>query len=121
MWKYFKLSEFACPCCEQHPMDTRLIDLLDSARQVAGVAFKITSGYRCVKHNTAIGGGAKSTHTLGLAADIACADSVSRHAILKALFQVGFQRIEVANRHIHVDIAETAIGFPSVCWLGVSK
>lgn len=84
-----------------------LVDKLDAARTAAGIPFVITSGYRTVAENTAVGGVADSAHLTGAAADIACSDSVSRLAMLKAFLSVGFTRIEICPAHIHVDISTT--------------
>ena len=45
-------------------------NLLDPLREVYGKPIIVTSGYRCVKLNRAVGGAAKSQHTQGQAADI---------------------------------------------------
>ena len=37
-----------------------LIDKLDKARGISGVAYKINSGYRCESHNAKVGGSPKS-------------------------------------------------------------
>ena len=44
-----------------------------------------------------------SAHTRGYAADIRCTDSHTRFAVLRALLEVGFRRIELAPTWIHVD------------------
>lgn len=68
-----------------------------------GPAFVVSSGYRCPAHNKAVGGVADSAHTRGYAADIRCTDSHTRFAVLRALLEVGFRRIELAPTWIHVD------------------
>jgi len=103
-WKYFKIEEFRCPCCGTNLIHTELVDKLDEAREKAGIPFKITSGYRCPKHNAAIGGVENSAHIKGLAADILCTNSDTRFKIIKALLEVGFRRIGIGEHHIHVDI-----------------
>lgn len=113
MWKYFKPEEFVCRHCGKAGIDDNFVTLLDQARHLACVPFVITSGYRCEIHDKALGG--KGNHTTGKAVDILCTDSSTRYAILEALFRVGFQRIEVAPRHIHVDQAPDKP--PYVCWL----
>lgn len=104
MWKHFKLNEFRCPCCGKVLIDEHLVDMLDQAREIAGVPFVITSGYRCRKHNEEIGGKPNSAHLKGQAADIAVRDSQNRYAILRALLEVGFMRIGIAKDFIHADI-----------------
>ena len=63
----------------------------------------LSSAYRCPKHNKAVGGVPTSAHTRGYAVDIRCVDSHSRFAILQALLEAGFRRIELAPTWIHVD------------------
>lgn len=45
-------------------------NVLDPLRKAYGKAIVVTSAYRCPKLNKAVGGAAKSQHTLGQAADI---------------------------------------------------
>lgn len=100
--KNFKISEFACKCgCQEARMQPCLLNSIDHARELAGVPFVITSGYRCQKHNKAIGGVETSAHTRGYAADIAV-NLQSRDIILKACEKY-FKRIGVASGFIHVD------------------
>ena len=74
--KYFKLQEFACPCCGQVHINSGLVVLLDGARGMAGHPFKINSGWRCQKHNAEVGGVTTSRHLIGCAADVACPDKM---------------------------------------------
>lgn len=106
--KYFNLSEFACKCghCgggEEH-MSLELLKRLDHAREVAGIPFVISSGFRCEVHNREVGGVPGSAHTKGLAVDIRCNTSQNRWKILKGLFAAGFERIELAPTWIHADV-----------------
>jgi len=114
-WKYFTYDEFKCPCCGENKTDPELINMLDEAREIAGIPFIINSGYRCERHNKEVGGKSNSAHLRGKAADIACVDNVSRYMILKALLEVGFKRIGIGKTFIHCDIDETKI--PCVIWL----
>ena len=103
--KHFKLSEFDCPTKKGsgEKMDKEFLYLLDLARGVAGVPFKITSGYRTKQHNKDIGGVSNSSHLKGLAVDISVSDSRRRSIVLNALISVGFNRIGIAKTFIHVD------------------
>ena len=67
------------------------------------IPFRITSGYRSEDHNRKVGGVLGSSHTKGLAADIACTNSAARHIIVTALLKVGLNRIGIADTFIHVD------------------
>lgn len=99
-YKYFQPSEIV-------NLKPELVSLLDKARGITGVPFIITSGYRTVAHNTAIGGVSNSAHLTGEAVDLACTNSQNRYKILTALLSVGFNRLEVAKSHIHCDISKT--------------
>ena len=102
--KYFKLEEFKCKCgCGRAEMMPSTLEKLDKARELANVPFKINSGYRCNAHNAAVGGKSEGAHTTGYAVDIEASVSPSRHKIVKALLDVGFTRIGVANSFIHAD------------------
>lgn len=70
---YFKIDEFKCKCgkCELPegmPSD-ELIKTLVEIREHFSRAIIVNSGYRCPTHNKAIGGAAKSRHTVGDACD----------------------------------------------------
>lgn len=105
-WRWFKRKDFYCPCGDDHPqiINAELISRLDFARTRANVPFKITSGYRCEKHNDSIGASSTSSHLKGVAADIACAESQKRFIIIEALLWVGFKRIGIAIDFIHCDL-----------------
>lgn len=106
-YKYFKPSEIV-------GLKPELVAMLDKARGVAGVAFKITSGFRTPEQNKLVGGVQDSSHELGLAVDLAVPDSVTGGKILLALAQVGFQRFGFYNDgHLHCDIDTSK---PSPCY-----
>lgn len=79
--EFFNFGEFACKCCGQLPPSVRgnveaLVDnVLDPARRVFGGTVSVSSGYRCPKHNAAVGGVNGSQHLRGEAADICCSDN----------------------------------------------
>lgn len=102
--KYFKLSEFKCPCCGENKISKELVQKFENARELAGVPFVITSGYRCKNHNKEIGGSPTSSHSKGLAADIKCNTSRERFKIIQTLLLAGFTRIGVGKNFIHCDI-----------------
>lgn len=68
--KNFNRSEFQCSCgCGQQSVDTELAEKLQLIRDKVDRPLKITSGYRCILHNAAVGGSSGSKHRYGMAAD----------------------------------------------------
>jgi len=68
----FREEEFLCRCCgaghgKMHP---QLIIGLQLLRDRVKAPLTVTSGFRCVEHNRAVGGVPNSYHTQGLAADV---------------------------------------------------
>ena len=74
--KYFRINEFRCHCGCEMPAEARqnieaLVDnVLDPVRDEYGKPIYVNSGYRCEKHNKAVGGVPRSQHMVGEAADI---------------------------------------------------
>lgn len=103
--KYFSLSEFESPDLPNsgEKMDPQFLSMLDNARDIAGISFKITSGYRSKEHNAKVGGVSNSSHLLGYAADISASSGSERWQIVKALIEAKFTRIGIAKSFIHVD------------------
>lgn len=100
---YFTKEEFACPCCGENYFDMNVAEMLDRARKLANIPFKITSGFRCTDHNESVGGSPTSSHLNGTAVDIECLNSAYRMIMVEELLAAGFSRIGVANNFIHVD------------------
>jgi uncharacterized protein YcbK (DUF882 family) len=67
---HFSSNELACKCCGRLLLDPKLLDGLETLRNLAGVPVFVHAGYRCTRHNHEVGGVAGSEHTRGLAADI---------------------------------------------------
>ncbi len=109
MYKYFTLDEFDSPDEKGSGsnMNKEFMQLLDLARGIAGISFKINSGYRTAARNKKAGGVSGSSHLKGLAADIAVNNSKERYIILQALLKAGFNRIGVSRSFIHVDLDKT--------------
>ena len=80
--KHFTEKEFRCKCCGQtgSPQAATNIralvdEVLDPAREKLDNPIVVNSGYRCPKHNLAVGGVTNSQHMAGEAADICCKDN----------------------------------------------
>ena len=79
--KWFSMNEFECHCGCRMPDSARanivaLVEqVLDPARERYGKPVCVNSGYRCARHNAAVGGVVGSQHTRGEAADICCSDN----------------------------------------------
>ncbi len=104
--KYFEYEEFDSPDIQGSGqlMDTKLLNMIDEAREIYGKPIHVTSGYRTEAHNRKVGGVDSSSHLKGLAIDVACVRSDDRFKMLNALLEVGFNRIGIAGTFIHVDI-----------------
>ena len=88
--KFFNLDEFDSPdqpgSGKKH-MNMNFVQRLDDARELSGVPFKITSGFRSQKHHDYLTKkgyktSATSEHLKGNAADIETKDSNARYKIL---------------------------------------
>lgn len=91
-------------------LNSNLLNMLETAERLAGFDFEITSGFR---------EGDERSHGKGLAVDIACRDSRTRFLVVSTVCRVGFRRVGVYSRHVHVDISPTRAN--QVLWLGESK
>lgn len=68
--RHFDSSEFRCRDGSTHPIDPRLVEMLEDIRGHFGRAVTITSGYRSPAYNRRVGGAPNSFHVRGMAADI---------------------------------------------------
>jgi len=68
----FKLTmgEFACKCCGQGMAHIKLLLAWEKLRRQLDRAITVTSGFRCIEHNKAVGGESTSQHLYGKALDI---------------------------------------------------
>ena len=69
--EYFKVREFACKDgYDLIRISPVLLDVLHDIRHHFNAPVTITSAFRTESHNKKVGGGKKSTHLVGIAADI---------------------------------------------------
>lgn len=113
----FKASEFDCKHTGLNRMQPEFMDLLQALRTRYGKPMIITSGYRDPMHPVEARKGSPGTHTLGLAADVAC-HGADAHQILRLALDMGFTGVGVnqhgASRFIHLDIATAPFSRPTV-------
>lgn len=107
--KYFKEDEFnrCSPSCSLQDMKQTTISKLDTAREVAGIPFVLTSAYRSPEHDRSKGRSGTGAHTVGRAIDIRCNSSRNRFLVVNALLKAGFKRIGVGKTFVHADDSET--------------
>jgi|TARA_R100000482_G_C5129519_1_gene150965 hypothetical protein len=108
--EHFNLSEFDSPDSpgSGKNMKKEFLIMIDKAREISGVAYKITSGFRTPNHNETLKkqgykASPTSSHLKGVAADISCLDSGTRQKILNGLIMAGFTRIGISDTFIHCD------------------
>lgn len=108
-YKYFKPHEIV-------GLKPELVQMLDKAREIAGVPFKINSGFRTKEQNKKAGGVSDSAHLISLAVDIACTSDSNRWKIINSLIDVGFNRIGISFKggFVHADIDNKKT--PMVIW-----
>lgn len=100
MYTYFSPAEVA-----KWKLTPELFALLDTARNLAGVPFQITSGLRTSAENAKVGGKPDSAHLKGLAVDLLCTDNLKRTAMLRGILaQPKPVFLEIAGQHLHIDI-----------------
>lgn len=117
-WNYFSDEEV-------EGLQNEFIAKLDMARQIAGVPFIITSGFRSSEKNqSVIGAVPNSAHLKGLAVDLQVIDDRSLFKIIKGSMESGINRFGIYFRsgatqyvpvHVHMDIDDTKP--PEVIWL----
>jgi uncharacterized protein YcbK (DUF882 family) len=84
------------------------LDLLQALRDKLGYALHISSGARCPKYNTTVGGVPNSKHISSVlrqahAVDIACTTGAKKAEIIFAARELGFTGFGVARNFIHLD------------------
>lgn len=101
----FTRNELACPCCGVLVFDPALLYVLEATRAHFKRTVRVTSAYRCLEHNKAVGGATTSMHRTGQAADIQVSGIAPAvvHAWLDATF--GFMvGLGAGKTFTHVDV-----------------
>lgn len=115
-WKYFS-------DVEAQGLAPELMSKLDTAREVAGIPFIITSGLRTCAGNAAAMGADHSAHIKGLAVDLGLGHlaeggerDAARFKMISALMSAGFQRFGLYDAHLHVDVGQQPDYIQGVAW-----
>lgn len=117
----FVSTEFDCKgndnCCNKTLIDPKLVVYLQAIREHFGKPITITSGYRCQKHNTRVGGATGSRHTKGQAADIVVSGvapvEVAKFAESIGVKGIGCYESAADGYFVHIDTRES-----KSFWLG---
>lgn len=101
--KNFMAREFRCKCgrCKKALIDDVLVAQLQAIRNHFGASVNITSGYRCVDHNKAVGGDPHSSHMQGMAADIVVS-GVKPREVAQFSESMGIVRIGLYDSFVHI-------------------
>ena len=116
-WKNFNLKEFKCSCCGLVDINSDLLDLLQTAREVVG-PLQITSAYRCPEHNNNVSStGLSGPHTTGKSVDIHVSNSQHRKQLID-YFTNKVSGLGIAKTFIHIDILTSdEVPHRPNCWL----
>lgn len=93
--KHFNKSEMACSCCGECKVTASFLAFADALREEYGGPISPSSAYRCPKHNSEVGGAAKSSHVRGEAFDIPTKSSNHRFELVKAAFKAA-EKLEMS-------------------------
>lgn len=107
--KYFSRDEFTCKCgCGFNTVDFELVQVLTTVREHFDRPVIINSSCRCEIHNTMVGGGKKSQHLLGRAADIVVkgVDPIEVHSFLNGHAPESYG-LGKYNSFTHIDTRST--------------
>jgi zinc D-Ala-D-Ala carboxypeptidase len=102
----FSFTEFRCKCGGKYASCRRTwvlryhIQRLESYRAKIGRGVSITSGCRCVGHNSAVGGASNSQHLYGVASDI---QGVDKDTVKSYRLFAGIGYGGKSDRALHVD------------------
>jgi uncharacterized protein YcbK (DUF882 family) len=111
----FYRDEFACQgenCCNNSaPISLKLVTLLQKLRNLSKKPLIVTSGFRCNKHNKAIGGAENSYHTKGMAVDVKT--PLPAHDFLLLIKKIPeIKGVGIYSSWFHLDIRDK-----EYCWI----
>lgn len=108
---YFDRSEFACHCggkyCNGFPAEPqeKLIRVADRARKALGGAATVSSGVRCSRHNSSVGGVSHSRHLQGKAMDFCIAGKTAEQVLAYVQQQPEIRyAYSIDSTFVHMDI-----------------
>jgi hypothetical protein len=86
-----------------------LCSMLEEVRSLLDKPMIITSGYRCPKLNSAIGGSKNSQHTQGLAADFICPQFGTPYQVAEEIMSsnIRFDQLIHEGKWAHISMSET--------------
>lgn len=105
----FVSTEFDCHgkgCCSETLVDSKLVDYLQKIRNHFNAPVSVNSGYRCDRHNSAIGGASRSKHKYGQAADIVV-KGVAPLKVAQYAESLGILGIGLYDSFVHIDTRTT--------------
>lgn len=108
--KNFNSTEFDCHgnyCCSVTLINPVLVQYLQKIRDHFNAPITITSGYRCIQHNSNIGSGTGSQHVKGNACDIVVAGvapaEVAKYAESIGILGIGLYETNADGYFVHID------------------
>ena len=110
----FKSTEFDChgsSCCSSTLIEEKLVDYLQTIRSHFNKPVKVSSAYRCIKHNKAVGGATSSRHMNGQAADIYINGvkpaEIAKYAESIGILGIGLYETDKDGHFVHIDTRTT--------------
>jgi len=115
--EHFSYAEFQCKCRGKHSGCRGVVvlgALVDGLEKLRAAHYRgglvITSGYRCVRHNAAVGGVGTSQHLFGGAADVAPVATTKQVRALGVFGGIGYKK--ATGRVQHVDARQCSPANP---------
>lgn len=101
-------ENWLCPCCNTANIHPDLLEAVWQFWRETGNQWKMTSVYRCPKHNAAVGGVNDSYHTIGMAADFRPTKRTAPELAVMAFTTIGWAEhgllLEPEKGIIHFDL-----------------